>query len=185
MGVLLQSLFIFIYKITSAFKNDICTSFTGNNKAKFDIIFPSLREVNESHLGPNGAGVFFLQERSYTMNDYLKESLCNLMSPNNYPEINGHLSHSKVLILHTDYQIDDNTIIFIGSHNLSPAAWGKYEKKESQIYIKNYELGIIFLPRENSKSDKIEIISRLPFRFPPLKYKRDDRPWFINSDMQE
>ena len=29
----------------------------------------------------------------------------------------------------------------LASHNLSQAAWGKLEKKETQLYIKSYELG--------------------------------------------
>lgn len=32
------------------------------------------------------------------------------------------------------------------SANLSKAAWGKYEKNETQIYIMSYEIGVLFLP---------------------------------------
>ena len=33
----------------------------------------------------------------------------------------------------------------LASHNLSQAAWGKLEKKETQLYIKSYELGVLLL----------------------------------------
>ena len=32
------------------------------------------------------------------------------------------------------------------SANLSKAAWGKLEKKETQIFIMSYEIGVLFLP---------------------------------------
>ena len=33
------------------------------------------------------------------------------------------------------------------SSNLSKAAWGNYEKKEAQFYIKSFEIGVLFLPQ--------------------------------------
>jgi len=35
---------------------------------------------------------------------------------------------------------------YLGSHNLSQAAWGVLEKNATQLYIKSYELGVLFLP---------------------------------------
>lgn len=32
------------------------------------------------------------------------------------------------------------------SANLSKAAWGKYEKNETQMFIMSYEIGVLFLP---------------------------------------
>ena len=33
--------------------------------------------------------------------------------------------------------------MYMGSHNMTKAAWGKLEKKESQISISNSELGLL------------------------------------------
>lgn len=33
------------------------------------------------------------------------------------------------------------------SSNLSRAAWGEYQKNNTQIYIKSFELGVLFYPK--------------------------------------
>ena len=48
--------------------------------------------------------------------------------------------------------IDDDTIIYLGSHNLTKAAWGKFVKNYSKYCLNNYELGILFPPVKNSKN---------------------------------
>lgn len=41
------------------------------------------------------------------------------------------------------------------SANLSQAAWGVAEKNDTQLYIKSYEIGVLFLPR------KIQTLTRI------------------------
>ena len=36
--------------------------------------------------------------------------------------------------------------VFLGSHNLSGAAWGKFEKNETQLNVLSYELGVLLAP---------------------------------------
>lgn len=36
--------------------------------------------------------------------------------------------------------------MYLGSHNLSKAAWGQLQKGESQLHVRSYELGVLFLP---------------------------------------
>ena len=108
--------------ISSASKDEFCSSFTNNTDCTADIIFPSQRGVQDSHLGTDGAGVFFLQEKAYQSSQFLQNSLCNIEGPEKFEVISGHLSHSKVLIVHNDYLIDDESILYIGSHNFSTAA---------------------------------------------------------------
>lgn len=167
--------------LVGTLKKDICKSFTNNPNCEMEIIFPCFRNVMESHLGTAGAGVFFMKENSYTNEDFPRQSLCSMEGPNE--SFLGHLSHSKVLIIHDNYEINDDTLIYIGSHNLSGAAWGKYEKNHTQLSISNYEAGIIFKSQPDSKDLKQYIISQLPFKFPPSKYLRDDRPFYIDTDM--
>jgi hypothetical protein len=40
------------------------------------------------------------------------------------------------------------TIFFIFSANLSKAAWGALEKDGSQLMIRSYEIGVLFLPED-------------------------------------
>jgi tyrosyl-DNA phosphodiesterase-1 len=36
--------------------------------------------------------------------------------------------------------------VFLGSHNLSGAAWGKFEKNRTQLNVRSYELGVLLAP---------------------------------------
>lgn len=36
--------------------------------------------------------------------------------------------------------------VFLGSHNLSGAAWGKFEKNQTQLNVLSYELGVLLAP---------------------------------------
>ena len=38
--------------------------------------------------------------------------------------------------------------LVIFSANLSKAAWGTLEKNESQLMIRSYEIGVLFLPQD-------------------------------------
>lgn len=168
--------------VNKSFLAAICKGFTRNESSKIEVIFPSIATVRESRFGVDGAGVFFLNEANYQSSEILKNAFCDISGPSEYPMIRDHLAHSKVIILHDNYEITDDTAIYIGSHNLSLAAWGRYEKSNTQIYIKNVELGVLFPSKENSKSCKAHILSQLPFQFPARKYRENDRPFFINTD---
>ena len=61
--------------------------------------------------------------------------------------------HSKVGVVNGD-KITDDTAIYIGSHNLSPSAWGNLQKENSQISIANYEAGVFFRPMKGSAKIK-------------------------------
>lgn len=74
------------------------------------------------------------------------------------------------------------------SSNLSKAAWGSLEKKNTQLAIKSYELGVLFLPQKvfsdetkttfnltSSNGDKPELV--LPYSTPLVPYSETDQPW--------
>lgn len=64
--------------------------------------------------------------------------------------VRGKVFHSPHIKTFYRYYIVDGQPelmwLFLGSHNLSQAAWGKLEKNDSQLFIKSYELGVLFLP---------------------------------------
>jgi tyrosyl-DNA phosphodiesterase-1 len=96
------------------------------------------------------------------------------------------------------------------SANLSMAAWGTKQSKMEKLYIKSYELGVLFLPEKvftnkrsfsctpdhpilgvdikeseaESESEFEAVEFPLPFKFPPIPYdlKSDDRPWIWDRD---
>ncbi|XP_025029638.1 tyrosyl-DNA phosphodiesterase 1 isoform X2 [Python bivittatus] len=80
----------------------------------------------------------------------------------------------------------------VTSANLSKAAWGAFEKNGTQLMIRSYELGVLFLPsefglntgyfqvKENMFSDTSVLSFPVPYDLPPEKYESKDRPWIWN-----
>ncbi|XP_042299645.1 tyrosyl-DNA phosphodiesterase 1 isoform X2 [Sceloporus undulatus] len=80
----------------------------------------------------------------------------------------------------------------VTSANLSKAAWGAFEKNGSQLMIRSYELGVLFLPsefgfdtgyfevKESMFSDGPVSSFPVPYDLPPEKYGNKDRPWIWN-----
>ncbi|KAH0620435.1 hypothetical protein JD844_020883 [Phrynosoma platyrhinos] len=75
----------------------------------------------------------------------------------------------------------------VTSANLSKAAWGAFEKNGSQLMIRSYELGVLFLPsefglgtgyfqvKESMFSDEPVSSFPVPYDLPPEKYGNKER----------
>uniref|UniRef100_H3D2X3 Tyrosyl-DNA phosphodiesterase 1 n=2 Tax=Tetraodon nigroviridis TaxID=99883 RepID=H3D2X3_TETNG len=80
----------------------------------------------------------------------------------------------------------------VTSANLSKAAWGALEKNNTQVMIRSYELGVLFLPAAfNMKTFPVNTspfpVSSssfsgfpVPFDLPPTAYSPKDQPWIWN-----
>ena len=68
-------------------------------------------------------------------------------------------------------------MFYVGSHNISKAAWGT-ELKSGDISINNSELGVLFID-----STIEEVKKWLPFKYPPDKY--DNKETAFNRFVQE
>lgn len=76
--------------------------------------------------------------------------------------------------------MDDSSLLYFGSHNFSPSAWGNLGKNGSQIYIANWELGVVFPPSEGSKEMKKRIIETMAVNMnDPEKYKDGEMPFIL------
>ncbi|XP_034040964.1 tyrosyl-DNA phosphodiesterase 1 [Thalassophryne amazonica] len=80
---------------------------------------------------------------------------------------------------------------FVTSANLSKAAWGALEKNNTQLMIRSYELGVLYLPSAfNMKTFPVQknqfpVSSSsagfpVPFDLPPTSYSAKDQPWIWN-----
>lgn len=110
----------------------------------------------------------------------------------------GHPMHVKVAQRRFQSKAADSSSfgwVYCGSHNFSPAAWGRpisnpfatkangeargksVMQRPTHLHICNYELGIIFIvpPSDNEKGASLDDIV-LPFVVPAPKYKPRDRP---------
>uniref|UniRef100_A0A8C1G6T0 Tyrosyl-DNA phosphodiesterase 1 n=1 Tax=Cyprinus carpio TaxID=7962 RepID=A0A8C1G6T0_CYPCA len=79
----------------------------------------------------------------------------------------------------------------VTSANLSKAAWGAMEKNNTQIMVRSYELGVLYLPSAfNMSTFPVEknvfpasSSSKgfpVPFDLPPQHYSSKDQPWIWN-----
>ncbi|XP_030102367.1 tyrosyl-DNA phosphodiesterase 1 isoform X2 [Mus musculus] len=80
----------------------------------------------------------------------------------------------------------------VTSANLSKAAWGALEKNGTQLMIRSYELGVLFLPsafgldtfkvKQKFFSSSCEPTASfpVPYDLPPELYGSKDRPWIWN-----
>ena len=91
---------------------------------------------------------------------------------------------------------DDLAWYLVTSANLSKAAWGALEKKNSQLMIRSYEIGVMFLPKFFDKatikctSSLTEVKNNrdmlvLPYDLPAKPHTQEDRPWIWDIQYRE
>jgi tyrosyl-DNA phosphodiesterase-1 len=136
---------------------------------KFKLIYPTKQYIEEETGGQTQ--VLFL-----TSDNYQKSEVCNKIlhkfdtNPNN--AILGCIPHLKLMIIESGKMDTNKGILYMGSHNMTKAAWGKMEKKGTQVYIANSELGVIFF-----NVDLKKMRMWCPFKYPPEVYGENDVPF--------
>ena len=126
-----------------------------NIAENFRIIFPTDKCVQTSHLGIENANSIFLNPTYWEKSsDFPKECFYKLES--SAPQFDGNLFHSKIIIVNdkNTNEIDDYSMLYFGSHNFSPSAWGTKHQKKDLIYMSNWELGVVFPPEHGSMQMK-------------------------------
>uniref|UniRef100_A0A8C7KGX8 Tyrosyl-DNA phosphodiesterase 1 n=1 Tax=Oncorhynchus kisutch TaxID=8019 RepID=A0A8C7KGX8_ONCKI len=79
----------------------------------------------------------------------------------------------------------------VPSANLSKAAWGALEKNNTQVMVRSYELGVLYVPSAFSMSTfpvQMDVFPAttpstafpVPFDLPPKRYSSKDHPWMWN-----
>jgi len=91
----------------------------------------------------------------------------------------NYLSHAKLAVVSTNNVLDDDSVVYVGSHNLSEAAWGLVTPDEKHLNVANYEVGVIFPPSNNSTGIKNNIVYSL-VNFPPRAYVGTDEPFMFS-----
>ena len=102
-------------------------------ESNFKIIFPTEDFVAESHLGVEGASSVILQGQYWDDGPgFPKKSFCKLEGKSKF--LNRNLFHAKFMIAiekENEGEINDDTVLYFGSHNFSGGAWGNIEKNGS------------------------------------------------------
>ncbi|EAS03297.1 tyrosyl-DNA phosphodiesterase family protein (macronuclear) [Tetrahymena thermophila SB210] len=151
---------------------------------KFRLIFPTAEYIYEDTIyGPEYASPVILNQKYYEKESFPKSIFHQFCSPDNYFYHTGAIPHLKTMVVtDNDLQIKDDSIVYIGSHNFTAAAWGRFEKDYSQIYNSNTELGIIYPPMEDSACIKQEIINSFSFKLDAPKYTQNMKPFVRNFE---
>ncbi|KAG8685900.1 hypothetical protein FRC11_009868, partial [Ceratobasidium sp. 423] len=132
------------------------------------IIFPSLRTVDESVLGRNGAGTMFCQRKQWDASTFPKRFFYDSNSKRG----------KMILGIPSEKEAAPNkpkAWLYVGSHNFTPSAWGTLSGSgfNPSIYIINYELGVVIPLESVSQGDKLACWQR-----PPRQYvQSEDVPW--------
>lgn len=103
------------------------------------------------------------------------------------PESRGRVTpHIKCFTRHRDSHL---AWVCLTSANLSKAAWGALQKGNTQLMIRNFEIGVLFLPSHfddrtfiagsaPAALSKDSVVIPLPYRIEPLeRYGPRDEPW--------
>lgn len=163
------------------------------------VVYPTMKTASNSFTGREDSGDFLRFEKdSYDkMQGWLDPHLYDWKSQDSGRE--SLMPHIKTYT--RTYSDEDNRTLIawhlLTSSNLSRAAWGEYQKDKTQMYIKSYELGVLFCPSlweedkavgvklipswhslnsgiidlttdEDEEEDMIEV--RLPFQLPLVKH---------------
>lgn len=172
--------FGFIYKfITAIAPNLALAEYTNKRKeqnkfyALFRLIYPTQDYVRKIENGNTHCLLF----SPYTFNKVrFNEEI--LYQFHNNEELYGEknfVSHSKFFIVTQGEEITDDTVIYLGSHNLTKSAWGKYSRDSYEL--QNYEMGVLFPPKKESAKMKQEIVDSLSFKIPSERYEESDLPY--------
>ena len=133
---------------------------------KFKIIFPTLKTVETSLIGPSGFGTLFCKKKDFLSPNFPSEFFYNCTSDLDQCK---YAMHSKIMTV-SSLNNDNAGYFYCGSHNFTSSAWGKTTKQGTMVMINNFEVGVI-IPKSAIK------MFEYPYIRPPLKYESNDSPW--------
>ncbi|KAL3266588.1 hypothetical protein HHI36_010752 [Cryptolaemus montrouzieri] len=158
-------------------------SLTTNPNATLNFVYPTVDNVMTGYFGPESGGCLpyakNVNEKQRWFQDYLHQWKADLLSRSRaMPHIKSYTRVSPCLTKLAYY--------LLTSANLSKSAWGGNIQKDQGVYIRSYEVGVLFLP-ELFDEEYFEITQTLcnknesvfPFMYdlPLTPYKSDDYPW--------
>ncbi|KAJ3106081.1 tyrosyl-DNA phosphodiesterase 1 [Phlyctochytrium planicorne] len=169
------------------------------------IVFPTVEEVRDSNQGWSAGRSIPHNEKNWNdHSSYLRPLLHRWKG--NLAGRNDSMPHIKTFA-RVNEDSGDLSWLYIGSHNLSKAAWGTLQSNGAKLYIRSYELGVLLHPTLFKKSipeagssmvlfknvvpstlanitfgrirpqTDIVVPIRLPYDLPLTPYRLDQDPW--------
>lgn len=148
----------------------------------FNVVYPSRNYISGSYFGESRANCLFLRRMIYDSFKFQKSVLRAYEGNLKVRGNNSVLPHYKIWVVTHKGVIDDDSVVYIGSHNFTQSAWGKFEKKEERLEVCNYEFGLVFPSRKDSVITKQTLIDNFGVNLPPTTYGSHDGPFFVIED---
>lgn len=156
---------------------------TANSQATINIIYPTVDNVMKSYFGAEGGGCLpyakNINEKQKWLKDYLHEWRADVTHRTRVmPHIKTYCRVSPCLTKLAWF--------LLTSANISKAAWGGNIQRDSAVYVRSNEVGVMFMP---SLFDEDYFVIRkecvpeggrvFPFIYdmPLMSYKPEDYPW--------
>nr|XP_020755886.1 tyrosyl-DNA phosphodiesterase 1 isoform X4 [Odocoileus virginianus texanus] len=180
--------------LCSEFKESLVTlgreSRTLGSAVPLHLIYPSVENVRTSLEGyPAGGSLpYSIQtaEKQNWLHSYFHKWSADASGRSNaMPHIKTYMRASP--------DFSQIAWFLVTSANLSKAAWGALEKNGTQLMIRSYELGVLFLPSAfgldsfkvkqkffSGSSQEPAASFPVPYDLPPELYGDRDRPWIWN-----
>ena len=169
-------------------------SFTLSSKSTpLCIVFPTVENVRTSLEGYSAGKSIPYSSRTCKNQLYLNKYFHQWKS-----ERNGRTRASPHIKTYMRCSPDCSSLawLLLTSANLSKAAWGALQKDSSQLMIRSYELGVLFLPQEQQpprdtypiteETDDISLYYEkrnsvlIPIDLPLVEYGLTDEPWIVD-----
>ncbi|XP_034274198.1 tyrosyl-DNA phosphodiesterase 1 [Pantherophis guttatus] len=162
---------------------------TPPNEIPIHLIYPSVENVRQSLEGYPAGGSL-----PYSIQTAQKQPWLHSYFHKWSAETSGRSHAMPHIKTYMRVSLDFQKIAWflVTSANLSKAAWGAFEKNGTQLMIRSYELGVLFLPsefglnteyfqvKENMFANTSVLSFPVPYDLPPEKYENKDRPWIWN-----
>lgn len=162
-----------------SFNWDFATKHRAELTAMFNVVYPSKNYISGSYFGESRANCLFLKRMIYDSFKFQKSVMRSYEGNLKVKGNNAILPHYKIWVVTHDGKIDSDTIVYIGSHNFTQSAWGRFENKDERIEVCNYELGLILPPKEGTHLLKEVLIDQFGVVLPPPAYAQHDLPFFV------
>ncbi|GAA5979112.1 hypothetical protein JCM10908_002808 [Rhodotorula pacifica] len=143
------------------------------------IIFPTEDEILSGRGEANDGGTLFCPVKTWEESTFPRHLFHRGESKRHKVP-----AHTKIILALHKYSTGvppaHEGWMYLGSHNFTPAAWGRLQNSSGgpEIKISNYELGVVLPIRATSAEDlQAKADALVTYRRPLVRYGPADRPW--------
>ncbi|KAL3316685.1 tyrosyl-DNA phosphodiesterase 1 [Cichlidogyrus casuarinus] len=167
-------------------KKEWINSFSGRETTGLRLIYPTVENVRQSVEGYRAGGCLPYFSKVRMKQQWLETFLHKWEAG----PMTRAIPHIKSYCC-VDPESEKVAWFLLTSANLSKAAWGQLEKGGTQLFLRSYELGVLFLPKFclSSQYDHFELKDAkspsffpVPYDLPPVPYRPNiDSPWIVDQ----